>query len=154
MSYALIENGAVAHYPYTFTDLRRDNPDVSYPGTVTDEWLAAFGIVKIVTVSRPANTLTTNFVEGAPALVGDVWTQVWNEVPASAEEIAARQQKADDAAAKVAVKADNFVNNFIAMTPAQVTSYINANVTDLASAKTVIGKLAIMVLLLAKREYR
>jgi len=154
MSYALIENGAVAHYPYTFTDLRRDNPDVSYPGTVTDEWLAAFGIVKIVAVPRPANTLTANFVEGTPALVGDVWTQVWNEVPASAEQIADRQQKADDDAAKIAVKADSFVGNFIAMTPAQVAAYVQANVTSLATAKDVIEKLALMVLLLARREFR
>ncbi len=154
MSYALIVDGAVATYPYGFAQLRRDNPDVSFPRAPSDEFLADFGIVKVAPVSRPANTLTTNFIEGTPALVGDVWLQVWNEVPASAEEIASRQQKAVDDAAKADVKADNFVNNFIAMTPAQVTAYINSNVTDLASAKNVIGKLALMVLLLARREFR
>jgi len=154
MSYALIENGVVATYPYSYAAFRAANPGTSFPREVNDAWLAGYGISPVASVARPANTLTTNFVEGTPVLVGDVWTQVWNEVAASAEEIATRQQKAGDDAAKTAVKADNFVNNFIAMTPAQVNAYINANVTDLASAKTVIGKLALMVLLLARREFR
>jgi len=154
MSYALIENGAVATYPYSYAAFRASNPDTSFPREVSNEWLAGYGIYPVAPVARPANTLTTNFVEGTPVLVGDVWTQVWDEVPASAEQIAERQTAADDVAAKDAIKADNFVTNFIAMTPAQVASYIQANVTDLASAKNVIGKLALMVLLLARREFR
>lgn len=50
--------------------------------------------------------------------------------------------------------ADSFIPQFIAMTPAQVTNYIETNVTNLASAKTVISKLALMMLLLAKREFK
>ena len=55
---------------------------------------------------------------------------------------------------KVAVKADTFVSNFIAMTPAQATSYVDTNVKDLASAKSVIQKLALMVLVLAKSGFK
>jgi len=55
---------------------------------------------------------------------------------------------------KVAVKADAFVANFIAMTPAQATSYVDTNVKDLASAKSVIQKLALMVLVLAKSGFK
>ena len=154
MSYALINNGAVQTYPYSYAAFRAANPDTSFPREVTDEWLTAYDIYKVSTVARPANTLTTNFVEGTPVLVGDVWTQVWNEVPASAGEVATRQQAENDDAAKSAIKTDNFVNTFIAMTPAQVTAYIETNVTSLATAKNVIGKLALMVLLLARREFR
>lgn len=154
MNYALIENGAVATYPYSYAAFRAANPGTSFPREVNDAWLAGYGIYPVASVARPANTLTTNFVEGTPVLVGDVWTQVWTEVPASAEQIAARQEAANDAAAKNEIKADNFVTSFIAMTPAQVNTYIQTNVTDLASAKNVIGKLALMVLLLAKREFR
>lgn len=55
---------------------------------------------------------------------------------------------------KVAVRADTFVTNFIAMTPAQVTSYVDTNVKDLPSAKSVIQKLALMVLVLAKSGFK
>lgn len=154
MSYALINNGAVATYPYSYAAFRAANPGVSFPRTVSDEWLAGYGIYPVASVTRPANTITTNVIEGTPVLIGDVWTQVWNEVAASAEEIAARQQKAADDATKAAIQVDSFVASFIAMTPAQVNAYIQANVTDLASAKNVIGKLALMVLLLARREFR
>ena len=47
MSYALIENGAVATYPYSYSLFRAAQPDVSFPREVTDEWLAGFGNVKI-----------------------------------------------------------------------------------------------------------
>jgi hypothetical protein len=66
----------------------------------------------------------------------------------------AQQQAEIDAAQRSAIKVDSFVGNFIAMTPAQVSNYIETNVTNLASAKAVIEKLAIMVLLLARREFR
>jgi hypothetical protein len=64
-----------------------------------------------------------------------------------------QQQAALDAAHRATVKADSFVQNFIAMTPAQVTNYINNNVTNLATAKDVINKMALMLLLLARREF-
>jgi len=55
---------------------------------------------------------------------------------------------------KVAVKADAFVANFIAMTPAEVNNFIETNVKDLTSAKGVIQKLALMVLVLAKSGFK
>jgi hypothetical protein len=53
-----------------------------------------------------------------------------------------------------AAKADAFVQNFINSTPTQVMDYIDVNVTDLASAKTVLKKMALMLLLLARKEYK
>lgn len=55
---------------------------------------------------------------------------------------------------KVAVKADAFVSDFIAMTPAEVNNFIETNVKDLTSAKGVIQKLALMVLVLAKSGFK
>lgn len=60
---------------------------------------------------------------------------------------------AEDNAARLAAKADAFVDNFIHSTPAQVTAYIDTNVTDLASAKNVLKKMSLMLLLLARKEY-
>jgi hypothetical protein len=53
-----------------------------------------------------------------------------------------------------AAKADSFVQNFINMTPQQVLDYMDANITDLASAKTVLKKMALMLLLLARKNYK
>lgn len=155
MTYALITDGAVTTYPYTYAMFRAANPDVSFPAEVTDERLAEFGIYAVAPTDKPShNAITENVVEGTPVLVGDVWTQAWSVVTASAEEIASRQAAAADAAAKAAVKADSFVGTFIAMTPAQVETYVQNNVTSLATAKDVIAKMGVMLLLLARREFR
>jgi len=53
-----------------------------------------------------------------------------------------------------AARADAFVQNFINSTPTQVVNYIDTNVTDLASAKTVLKKMSLMLLLLARKEYK
>lgn len=60
----------------------------------------------------------------------------------------------DNAVAKAAAKADAFVASFVAMTPAQVDAYVTANVTDLASAKALLKKMSLMLLLLAKQSFR
>lgn len=155
MSYALITDGAVAQYPYTYAMFRAAHPDVSFPSDVSEERLAEFGIYTVAPSAKPpSNAITENVVEGTPTLAGAVWTQTWNVTAASAEEIAKRQAKAADEAAKTAIKADNFVSNFINMTPAQVETYVQNNVTNLATAKDVIAKMGVMLLLLARREFK
>ena len=62
--------------------------------------------------------------------------------------------EAERATAKTAAKADAFVQSFINMTPAQVIAYVNSNVTDLASARTLLTKMALMMLLIAKKEFK
>lgn len=59
-----------------------------------------------------------------------------------------------DAAAKFETKADPFVQAFIAMTPAEVEAYIDSHMTDLASSRALMKKVALMLLLLARKEYR
>lgn len=155
MSYAMIMDGVVAQYPYTYAMFRDAHPDVSFPADVGDERLAEFGIHAVAPTAKPSfNAITENVIEATPSLVGGVWTQAWSVVAASAGEIAARQAAAADEAAKTAIKADSFVGNFIAMTPAQVETYVQNNVTNLATAKDVIAKMGIMLLLLARREFK
>lgn len=69
---------------------------------------------------------------------------------AAAAEIARKTHLADMHAQ---VKTDPFVANFIAMTPAQLRSYVDANVTDMASARTLLKRLAVMLLVLTQKEY-
>ena len=149
--YALIKNGAVDKYPYTFAMLRKDNPNVSYPRSY--DIARADDVVLVQDTAKPDYDLTKNITEGTPQEYSGVWLQIWTEVPASAEEIAQRQAQEKTDVERQEVKQDNFVNNFISMSPTQVSTYVNNNVTDLASAKDLINKLSLMVLLLARAEF-
>lgn len=62
--------------------------------------------------------------------------------------------QAERVEAKQAAKADAFVQAFVDMTPAQVVAYVASNVTDLASARQLLTKMALMLLLLAKKEFK
>jgi hypothetical protein len=61
-------------------------------------------------------------------------------------EIAARATIRD------ALRADNVVAYLRTHAPAECAAYVNANVTDLASAKTVLSKLAMVVAYLARER--
>jgi len=88
--HVLVNNGTVENYPYTIGNLRRDNPNTSFPKKPSDALLEDFGMFRVTKVARPAYDHTKNITEGTPVLTNGVWTQVWNETNASAEEIAER----------------------------------------------------------------
>lgn len=147
-------NGETVEYPFSLATLRSENPDTSFPREMPDELLATYNIFPVTLVQRPAGTLTQDSIEQPPQLINGTWTQVWAMVDVSAEEAARRQQAATDAAHAEAVKVDAFVQNFIAMTPAQVESYVANNTANLAAMRSLMTKMALMLLALARREYR
>lgn len=51
-------------------------------------------------------------------------------------------------------KADAFVQQFVNMTPAQVVAYVNSSVANIADAKQLLTKLALMMLSIAKEQYK
>jgi len=154
MSYLLSNDGvSVDEYPYGFAQLRRDHPDTSFPRDPRAAKLREWDVYLVNQTAKPAYDLTKNIVEGTPVFVNDVWLQMWVEEPATAEQIAQRQARAKTVAERDELKQDAWIDNFIGMSPAQVSTYIDKQVTDLASAKTVLNKLARMVLLLARREF-
>jgi len=151
MLYARIINGVIDTYPYTFEMLRKDNPTVSYPRNY--DLTREADVVKVQPTVKPNYDLTKNITEGTPQEFDGVWMQMWTEVPASAEEVADRQASASMKSDKLTIKADTFVQNFISMTPAQVSDHVDNTVTDLASAKNLLNKLSLIVQLLARREF-
>jgi len=154
MRYVKIVDGRVSVYPYTMQRLRADNPNISYPSN-PGAWLADHGIHEVSEVARPEpSSINVNVVEVAPTVVQGVWTQTWQEVPASTEEIAERTRDAADDEARQEAKADTFVQNFINMTPAQVYNYVKTQGTTVAKLNEIVAKLAVMQLLSSRREYR
>jgi hypothetical protein len=64
----------------------------------------------------------------------------------AAAEVAARE------AARTTLKADATITYLRTHTPAECATYVNANVTDLASAKAVLSKIAMVVAYLARER--
>jgi len=155
MIYLKLTDGAVDQYPYSLVALRSDNPQVSFPRELlSDELLANYGVYKVTLVEQPAATLTQDPVEQTPQLINGAWTQIWAMMDVSPEVAERRAQRVTDEAELQATRADAFVKNFISMTPAQIESYVNANTANLAQMRALLTKMALMLLVLAKRELR
>jgi len=77
---------------YTIGQLRRDNPQVSFPKNIPDATLAEYDVYPLTATERPSyDPITQNLTEGTPALIKGVWTQVWEISEATPEEIGERK---------------------------------------------------------------
>ncbi len=104
---ALIQNNAVADYPYSFAQLKRDNSQTSFPSNPSAELLKSYGVYEVTPADQPSYDPASHRIEeGTPALVGGSWTQAWNVIALTDEEIA--QQQADHAAQIEAQRAEAY----------------------------------------------
>jgi len=89
---ALIENGAVGQYPYNIAQLKKANPNTSFPKTPSDALLAEFGMQRVFFSTPPAVADEQVLEEQTPVFDTDAqrWSQVWSVRDLTAEEIAAR----------------------------------------------------------------
>lgn len=93
--YILAPNQTAEKYPYSIGQLRRDNPNTSFPKRPSDATLAEWGVYPVTRVDRPEHdAITQTVTEGAPKLVKGEWRQTWVVTDASAEEIAERKERA------------------------------------------------------------
>lgn len=91
--YAKIENGAVSKFPYSYEDLKRENPQTSWPTSMPIERLNEYGIHIVVAKGQPEYDASTHkVVDSIPTwnAVKKQWEQAFNVVPLSAEELKAR----------------------------------------------------------------
>lgn len=78
-------------YPYSIRQLRRDNPQVSFPREMPDERLADWGVYRVAKVEQPVYDPETQALEeGQPVQVEGIWTQVWNVRSLTPEELKSR----------------------------------------------------------------
>jgi len=77
--YVKVTNGAVDQYPYTVGDLRRDNPNTSFPRQISSETLASYGLYAVTILDRPSYTERTQNLtqKTTPTLNGDNWELGW-----------------------------------------------------------------------------
>jgi hypothetical protein len=83
---------------YTIGQLRRDNPNTSFPKTVSNEILAMYDVYPCVVAEQPSHNEKTHRVEdGDFELQDGVWTKTWTVVEKTQEEIDAwLEAKAND----------------------------------------------------------
>lgn len=86
--YVKITNGSVDTYPYSVGELRRDNPNVSFPKQIPDTLLAEYGVYPVTETDQPSYTPRTQNIaqETTPTLVSDAWTVGWTVTDKTAEE--------------------------------------------------------------------
>jgi hypothetical protein len=76
-------------YPYTIEELKLDNPNVTFPQTLSDTILIEWDMFPVQQTPKP-NDYTKNITEGTPELIDDVYFQTWNQSNASDSEINSR----------------------------------------------------------------
>ena len=93
--YAKIKDGSVEKYPYSITDLKQDNPNISFPKTIPTLTLNHYGVADVVVASKPSYNSATQTIskKNEPELVSGVWTLKWETKDKPQEDI--DQEKAD-----------------------------------------------------------
>ena len=87
--YVKVANGAVEQFPYTLGNLRRDNPNTSFPKNPSDEMLADWGVYPVSSTDQPSFDVKTQNVsqDDNPTLNGSVWELGWTVTSKTADEI-------------------------------------------------------------------
>ena len=98
--YVKITNGQIDQYPYTVGNLRRDNPQTSFPRTIPAETLAEYGVYPVTVLDRPSVTSAqVADRQSEPSLVDGVWTLGWtvrNKTQAELDALAATERSKRD----------------------------------------------------------
>lgn len=86
--YVKITSGNVDTYPYNVGQLRRDNPNTSFPKQIPDDMLESYGVYTVVYTDMPSIDDRTQKAEQAssPSLVDGAWTVGWTTSSKTAEE--------------------------------------------------------------------
>lgn len=91
--YVKVTNGVVEKYPYSIGELRKANPNVSFPKNPSNETLAGWDVYPVVSTAEPSYDIATQrVVWGTPALLNGQWTHTWETIALSAEEQQSRRQ--------------------------------------------------------------
>ena len=89
--YVLAPNQTVETFPYSIGDLRRDNPNTSFPRNPSNDVLADWNVFPVI--DRPApehDPATQNCTQINPTLEDGEWVMTWQVSDASTDEIATR----------------------------------------------------------------
>lgn len=83
-----ITSGNVDTYPYNVGQLRRDNPNTSFPKQIPNDMLESYGVMPVTVADMPSINPRTQKVEqeATPSLVSGAWAIGWTISSKTAEE--------------------------------------------------------------------
>jgi hypothetical protein len=86
-------NDKIDQYPYTVGNLRRDNPNTSFPKNIPTEMLESYGVFPVVAANEPEYDPELQWVSTAqtPVLISGRWTLEKTLVDFTQEEIDERE---------------------------------------------------------------
>ena len=88
--YVKVTNGKVVKYPVTQSEIVHENPETSFPVyPLSDELMLSHDCHPVVPVIPPTVGFGEQFLELLPQLIDDVWTQAWEVIPMTTEQLAA-----------------------------------------------------------------
>ncbi len=98
MTYVKTEGGVATTYPYTTQDLKRDNPNVSFPKIITTSILESFGVFSVTTLDVPDYNEATQKVSerDLPDNISNGWFLGWDVSNMSDVEISVHNTKQAD----------------------------------------------------------
>jgi hypothetical protein len=138
----------------TLSSLRTVYPNVSFPKIPSEEALAEYDIYPLQETFPIYDSATQVAAEGTPVLDAGVWKQSWTIRTKTTEELEVEAKQLQEEQDRIAIKTDGLVQAFIDRTPAQINTYINSQVTDLASAREMLKLFGRILLIVARREYK
>lgn len=121
--YLKLNNGVIEKYPYTIGELRRDNPQVSFPSSIPDSTLVEYGVFPVEVTESPTVGLDKNFAEGQPTNFGGVWKQTWIVSDTSYEQ---HLQRVLEARASEYPPMSDYIDGIVKGDQEQVQRYIDA----------------------------
>lgn len=92
MNYIHATESTVIEYPYSIQQLKRDNPNTSFPTVISDEELSSWNVYPVVTEQQAPNYIehSENAEQLQPKKIGNSWVVQWKITIASDEEKAHR----------------------------------------------------------------
>ena len=78
MEYIKINNGSVEIYPYSISQLRKDNPNVSFSKEPSESLLAEWDVYAVTVVQKPIyDSKTQSVKQDVPQKVNGTWVVAW-----------------------------------------------------------------------------
>jgi len=95
MAYVKTQGGQTV-YPYSIGQLRKDNPSISFPKSIPDPVLEAYGVYSVTFVDAPACNTDTQRIEQdiQPTESNGQWVLGWSVIDLTAEELAIKAEAA------------------------------------------------------------
>lgn len=103
-----VTNGQIDKFPYTAGDLRRDNPNVSFPKHIPEEMMADYGVYPVSHGPAPEyNSGPYKIIRGStPVLINGVWVLEKLAVALTDQEVSERNAASAEA---IRSKRDNLL---------------------------------------------